>query len=164
VRRTAFDFIGRSLMNADAEVPVETLERLRSLWEWWNQEGGARRLLGKEIEAFGWWFASERFHSEWADAQAKWVLSTGTVLEPDHLVVKRLETRVNEDPLAAVQILEGIWENIRDHWTFYGWRDECRNILRTALASNNDEAQRVARALINKLAARGHLEFRSLLT
>lgn len=163
VRHLAFDFIGRSLMDAEGEVPEEPLARLRGFWEWWQLEGTSRRLLGKEVEAFGWWFASDRFEGGWADAQAKWVLSTGFVLEPDHVVVERLEARVKMDPLAAVRILDGLWESIREQWTFYGWRDECRNILQTALASENDDAKQVAKALINKLAARGHLEFRSLL-
>jgi hypothetical protein len=163
VRHVAIDFIGRSLMNSEEEVPAEPLTRLRTFWEWWRHEGGARHLLGKEIEAFGWWFASGRFDPGWADAQANWILNNGTALEPDHVVVERLETRVNRDPLAAVQILDGLWESIRDQWTFYGWRDECRNILQTALASDSDDAKRVARALINKLAARGQLEFRTLL-
>jgi hypothetical protein len=92
------------------------------------------------------------------------VLSTGSALEPDHVLVEQLEERVKSDPVAALRILDGLWENLRDPWSFYGWRDECRNILQTALASESDEAKQVARALINKLAARGHLEFRSLLT
>lgn len=163
VRHAAFDFIGRSLMNTEEDVPPEPLARLRSLWEWWRQEGGTRRLLGKEIEAFGWWFASGRFEQGWAEAQANWVLSNGSVLEPDHVVIERLEKMVNRNPLAAVRILDGIWENLRDQWTFHGWRDECRNILQEVLASESDEAKQVARALINKIAARGHLDFRSLL-
>jgi hypothetical protein len=164
VRHAAFDFIGRSLMDAEGEVSEETLARLRDIWEWWRLEGGARHLLAKEVGAFGWWFASERFDPGWADAQATWALSIGAVLEPDHVVVERLQTRVKTDPLAAVRILDSLWESIRDQWTFYGWRDECRNILQTALASDSDEAKQVARALINKIAARGHLEFRGLLT
>jgi hypothetical protein len=164
VRHAAFDFIGRSLVNTEEEVAAETLARLRSLWEWWRQEGTARHLLGKEIEAFGWWFASGRFDPVWVDAQANWVLSNGSVLEPDHVVIERLETIVNRDPLAVVRILDGIWESLRDQWTFHGWRDECRNILQAVLDSDSDEAKQVARALINKIAARGHLEFRSLLT
>ncbi|HJR60319.1 MAG TPA: SIR2 family protein [Vicinamibacterales bacterium] len=164
VRHVAFDFIGRSLMDAEGEISEETLARIRSVWEWWRQEGAARHLLGKEVGAFGWWFASERFDPGWADAQANWVLVNGSALEPDHVVVERLETRVNRDPLAAVRILDGLWESIRDQWTFYGWRDECRNILQRTLASDSDEAKQVARALINKIAARGHLEFRGLLT
>jgi hypothetical protein len=83
-------------------------------------------VFGKEVEAFGWWFTSERF-----------------------------ETRAKPDPLAAVRILDGVWESVRDQRTSYGWRDECRNILQTALASGSDEAKQVIRALINKLAARG---------
>ena len=78
-------------------------------------------------------------------------------------MVESLQKRVKDDPLAAVRILDGLWENIRDPWTFHGWKDECRNVLQTALASANDDARRVARGLVNKLAARGHLEFRALL-
>ena len=77
LRHSAFDFIGRSLMNSEGEVPAESLARIRSLWEWWRQDGAERRLIGKEVETFGWWFASEQFDWGWAEAQAVWVLVPG---------------------------------------------------------------------------------------
>jgi hypothetical protein len=63
------------------------------------------RLIGKEVETFGWWFASEQFDWGWAEAQAVWVLGNGSTLEPDHVVVESLQERVKDDPLAAVRIL-----------------------------------------------------------
>jgi hypothetical protein len=74
LRHSAFDFIGRSLMNTEGEVPAESLARIQSLWEWWRQDGAERRLIGKEVETFGWWFASQQCDWGWAEAQAVWVL------------------------------------------------------------------------------------------
>jgi hypothetical protein len=164
LRRSAFDFIGRSLMNTAGEVSPEASSRLRSLWDWWRTEAKSRGLVGRELEAFGWWLGSGKCGNPWAIEQALWVLSTGATLEPDHLVAKFLEGLVSAEPLAAVRILDGLWENARDQWTIYGWRDECHAVLQTALSASDDEAVRIARAMVNKLAARGHLEFRSLLS
>jgi predicted XRE-type DNA-binding protein len=160
LRGAALEFIGRSLEATQDDIPAAALERLRALWEWWFENAPG---LSKDIEAFGWWLASGRFASHWSIPQAIRVLKAGYSLEPDHMVVKYLITLAKERPADAARILDGIWEHVSDEWSIYGWRDEAREVLQTALRSADKEAVQIARALINKLAARGHLEFRDLL-
>jgi len=163
LRRAALDFVGRSLWNSDEGIPPAVLARFRELWEWRFEQAKDTNGMNNELEPFGWWLASGKFDPDWAVEQGLRVLRTGKSLEPDHLVVEYLVTLAQTRPLAAVQIVEGLIENLREHWSFYGWRDGARDLLKAVLASNDNQALVLARAVVNKLAARGHLEFRDLL-
>ena len=162
-RRAALEFIGRSLMNTEDDVPSAVIARLQLLWEWSFGEAANRPVVSPELETFGWWLASEQFPLKWALQQAARVLETGRSLEPDHLVVKYLASLVQKRPVDATNILHGLWENVSDQWTIYGWRKDARAILDAALKSDDVKAVQIAREIINKLAARGHAEFRDLL-
>ena len=162
-RRAALEFIGRSLMNTEDDIPPLVIARLQSLWEWWFGEATKGPDVAPELETFGWWLASEQFPLKWALKQASRVLDIGRSLEPDHLVVKYLATLVQKRPFDSAQILHGLWENVSDQWTIYGWRKDARAVLDAVLKSGDPKAVQIAREIINKLAARGHSEFRDLL-
>src|SRR5262249_29158927 len=106
----------------------------------------------------------DKFDFAWAYDQLLWVLGTGSLPEPSATVVEYLRERVKSDPEQAVRALDGVWENLGDTWSFYGWRKECREILAAALASANATARTAPLVLVNTLASRGHPVFRSLLT
>jgi len=54
-------------------------------------------------------------------------------------------------------------ESDRPGWQFDGWRQAPRQILATAVASSDTQARQAAIDEINRLGARGRLEFRDLL-
>ncbi|WP_143744322.1 hypothetical protein [Neomoorella thermoacetica] len=69
IRGHTMDFVGRSLMNKDIEVPAQLIERLKALWE--HRIGIARRSpypteFTEELSVFGWWFAPVKFDLNWA--------------------------------------------------------------------------------------------------
>ena len=49
-------------------------------------------------------------------------------------------------------------------WTIYGIRDHIIAIVKTALGSGNVEAKAAAERLVEYLVARGHFEYRGLLS
>ena len=54
-------------------------------------------------------------------------------------------------------------EGDQEGWKVYRWRGQLKKLLLTVLKSHDPEAQELAKSLINKLLAKGHLEFRKFL-
>ena len=55
-------------------------------------------------------------------------------------------------------------EGEKKGWGMILWSDHVKNVLSNALSSENVEAHKAAEKIINKLAARGNLDFNALLT
>jgi hypothetical protein len=117
-----------------------------------------------ELIPFGWWFASAKFEDTWTMAQLKEVLKLAGKAELDDMVVERLAELAYRMPLPAVECLSLIIEGDKDGWGILGWRDHARTILVTTLQSVDHEARAAAVDLVHRLGARGHLEFRDLLS
>lgn len=155
----------RGLKDADEdeekEVSAETIDRIKALWEWRVQEAGG--ILSKEFEGFGWWFASGKFDDAWAMEQLAVALKLAGKVEPDDMVVERLETLVTDMPKRAVECLRMIVDGDIERWAIHGWMDRARTILEKAIQGQTPEAREAAVDLVHRLGARGYLEFRDLL-
>lgn len=163
-RNVAFDFIGQSLGGPDHPVPPEMQDRMRRLWERNVAQSAESTPLGNAaLEPFGWWLKSGNFDLSWSLKQAEAVLALGATLEPDHVVVEYLEAVAKERPLEAARILAGLCDNMKDEWSIHGWIDHAMTVLATVMASGNADAVNQARAVSNRLVARGHTRFRGLL-
>jgi len=164
VKAHALAFVGRAFKQTEGDIPAETLDRLKQLWE--RRLAAAKKAqrpsdFEKEIAAFGWWFVSGKFDAEWVIAQLAEALQIVGKAEPDHMVVEKLAEIVETYPLEAVKSLKVIVEGDREGWGIYGWREYARNILRVAL--QDVTAKQKAEDLIQYLGSRGYLEFRDLL-
>lgn len=165
-RGKAFEFIGLSLNRNEDEVPEVILGRLRVLWEQrFNDivKAGMLEPSEPELVAFGWWFISGKFGDDWAIIQLRRILELGVQLEPEHTIVERLANLAPTWPALAVECLNLVFDNDVDGWGIYRWRDSARAIVAHALQSSDDVAVRNATGLVNRLAARGILDFRDLL-
>lgn len=163
----ALEFVGSSLRDTHEPLPADMSMRLQDLW--------AARLVKirrsptpanhvRELAAFGWWFVSQKFDSRWSIAQLLEVLSLAQKAEPDHLVVERLVAIAATMPLEAVQCLDLMVQGDKEGWNIAGWRDDARKILATAIASGNPTGKQAATDLVNRLAARGILDYADLLS
>jgi hypothetical protein len=166
-RAHAVWFLGQSLHGATEAIAPEVIARLQALWT--SRTDAVRSAANPEAQsgelvAFGWWFASEKFDEAWATDQLKQSLELADQAEPDHLVVEHLVRVAQRTPLAAVQCLNLIIIGDVEGWHIHGWREEARTILLAALTSNDHDARRASEALINRLGARGQLDFQSLLS
>lgn len=163
----AIGFVGRSLHNTKEAIPPHIIDKLRELW--FNRIDAAKRDVTPsshkdELAAFGWWFTSEKFEKEWAIAQLEEVLELTGEIEPDHLVVEHLAKVAPLMPTPAVNCLNLITQVARETWRIYGYQGHARTILATALKIGDTNAVEIAEDTINRLMARGYLEFRDLLT
>jgi len=167
LRGYALEFIGRSLCNTQDAIDPQILNRLQVLWD--QRLEAARSSTepssyATELAAFSWWFSSTKFDDSWAIAQLKQVLELVGKVDPDFLVVERLAALADAMPEPAVECLELILKKDNKGWGIYGWRDEAKTILVTAIKGSNDTARQTAEALIHHLGERGYWEFRELLS
>lgn len=166
LRSHVLDEVGRWLSSVKGPVAPEVLERLRRLWESYFQHhlptvGKSAGMGG--IAAFGQWFGAGKFDPRWSLPQLHAVLRQSGRVMPGFLVVEELGKVVDESPLLAVQCLQMMVDGVTDRWETLGWRDEARTVLDKALRGPDDVAADLARALINRLAARGYPGFDDLL-
>jgi hypothetical protein len=163
LRGYALDYIGRSFYNIEGLVPDDVQNRLRILWEKRLEVAKQVESLENhkaEIVAFGWWFVSGKFDTEWAMSQLLEALAVAKKVEQDHKVVEKLVDVVEVMPKETVECLELIVKGDRKGWRTHGFRDKAKLILAKALKT---EASITAENVIHYLGKRGYIDFRSLL-
>lgn len=166
LRAHVLEFIGRSLRNTEGAVDAGVLERLRSLWV--MRLGIARcspspGMHAAELAAFGWWCISGKFEDSWAVEQLSVALSLTRKIDADWLVLERLATLAEAMPKEAVRCVSLMIDGDLQGWEIHGWRDQLRAILSTVIQSADTIAKQSAVEVINRLGAKGFLEFRGLL-
>jgi len=162
LRAHALDFVGRSLHNTSDPIPIDVLERLKTLWDRRLAEAKkAPTAHQQEVAAFGWWFVSGKFDPAWAIKHLGEALSIAGKVEPDYIVVEKLAEIAKQHPPEAVQCLKMIVEGDQKGWGIHTWREHARAILAVALKDSSARSQ--AESLIQYLGRRGHLDFRDLL-
>ncbi|WP_167844822.1 hypothetical protein [Scytonema millei] len=167
LRSYALRFVGRSLDNTKDAIDPEILNRLQLLWE--KRIDSVRSSADpssyvSEIATFGWWFSSAKFDDSWAIAQFKQVLELVGKVDPEFLVLKHLAKLADVMPESAVECLKLIIEKDKKGGGIYGWHNDAKTILTTAIKGNNDKARQVAESIIHRLGERGHWEYRDLLS
>jgi hypothetical protein len=166
IRGHALGFIGRSLCDVKDNVPHQTLERMKMLWQsrlTAAKESPMPDIYAAEMAAFGWWFDSGKFEDSWAVKQLGDALKIARKMEREDAVVERLAALSQRMPLEAVQCLEAIAKGDKEGWGIYGWRQHGRTILSTALAESNPETRTAAESLVHYLGGRGYFQFGELL-
>lgn len=166
LRGHALDFVGRSLKSDNADIDPRILERSKVLWE--SRIAVAKKaqnqsIYENEMSAFGWWFASGKFDEKWSSDQYLDALEIGKKTQTDYFVAEHLVELVKILPLESVKILSKMVLVDKPGWIVLGNKNEVKAILSTALNAPEQTAQEEARNLINRLVARGYIEFNDLL-
>jgi hypothetical protein len=161
-RAQAIESIGLAL--TDGELTDAMSVRLCSLWE--------RRLAAvrhpnresatEELRGFGLWFVSGRLEASWSLQQLVAVVNAGGRIDSDHAVAERL-ANLRESHLAAVlHALDLLIDAGTTPWFVIGARDDIEIMLVSGLTAEGEPAER-AREIVNRLVARGHVDFERLL-
>jgi hypothetical protein len=168
LRKQALEFVGRSLLNTAEAIPGEVLERLKALWESRVQVVRAasdREPYRIELTAFGAWFLSAKFDDAWSIDQLHQLMD---VTEGDAIhaypLIKRLTVLAPQMPDEAVQILERLLFGPKRNWQYVAGISEVGEILKMALGGSNAQAAQVAVRIVDKLAERGDMTYRPLVT
>ena len=161
LRGYAVGFVGRLLSAPRTVADVGVLERLKALWV---ARRGASDAAPEEHTAFGWWFASGRFDTDWAFAQLQGVLERYGVVEAPPHVAERLVQLATSRPGEVIAALRLMLEQSPDPWLILTIKEQIRQVMLAVMSNPQDEqARQAGRGLVNVLAARGHPEFRDLI-
>jgi hypothetical protein len=154
-------FVGETL---SGEIPAEVLTRFQTLWE--RRLEKSRESPGShkhELIAFGALFSSKSFAEDWAIIQLKNSLQISGWSEPDHKVVEYLAELSERFPKDAVDCLAIMVEGDKDGWRVQFWSEHVRNILMSGLGTPDRETREIAEAMVHRLGAQGHWQFRDLI-
>jgi hypothetical protein len=108
---------------------------------------------------------SAKFDDAWAIERLRQVTD---LIEGDAInafpLIKRLTVLAPQMPDEAVQILERLLFGPRRHWQHMASMSEVGEILRVALGGSNAQAAQAAVRIVDKLAERGEMTYRPLVS
>ena len=162
LRNHALSFIGRNGKDA-SKVMIKRFVKL------WNSRlviatiENDNTQYAEELKAFGWWFVSELFDDDWCLGELEKVLQITGEIDKENQVIERLAYLSTKYPLQTVSLVERMIEGVDKGRKIYRWKLDVKKILSNALESENAEAHKTAKDLINKLAACGYADFAFLL-
>ncbi|MDH7482525.1 MAG: hypothetical protein QHH26_11225 [Armatimonadota bacterium] len=163
IRAHALRFIGSALKQTKEKIPEEILSRLKQLWEWRLKIADERGLsqFEKEIEAFGWWFVSEKFDLDWSLDQLVKSLELVHRIKPSYDVLKALAKMGKASLPRSIKVVRMIAEGDQNGWEIYVSRKDIRAILQAGL--QDPIAEEESKKVINYLGSRGFIDFKDLL-
>jgi hypothetical protein len=156
LRREALSHLGRLVFRSEDQLPLEVLDRLKSLWEWRERRAEETGDDG-ELGAFSWWFMSPHFPEEWSVLHL--VRATGATgrLEIPIQVTARLSAIAPHHPTASVAVLDVLSNVYPGDWQTYVLAEHAPRILAVGLRSEDTTVQQRARQLLDRLGRQGHL-------
>jgi len=167
LRAHAMGFLGRDMhRKQDEPVSPEVQNRLKVLWNWRMELcGGLASMPHEELKAFGYWFAWGEFDAEWSLSILKAVIQGPGLGHANSYVFERVAEIFDECPKECLNVTEQFVETNTDQWFFVGTRKKegIWNLLEKALQNSDADIQSHARAIVNLIGSKGHLEFRELL-
>jgi len=165
-RSSALRFVANSLASHEGDLSADLQERLTTLWEWRMKEAGESNdpKEREELTTFGGWFAYGKLDPEWSSRMLIEVLKLAEKVGHPGMVIGRIAVIAQTDLKRAVDCLQAFVAADREGWRHTMAKDDLETILRAALHSDQPEITRPARGIIDKLAERGDLSYRALVT
>ena len=156
-RRLALESVGRGLAQDGPPLEPAVLNRLVALWD--RRVQAAQTRSSMELSAYGWWFCSTRLPAERRFDGLRNALTLAGAAEPAHMVIEQLATLATDHPRPAAELLAAMVDHETDGWRFSLWDESAATIIRTGLASPDQDARRAAQEAASRAAARGHLSW-----
>ncbi len=155
--RSLLETVGRCLVPDGPSLEEPVLRRLLTLWD--SRVASARTNPSGELSAFGWWFCSNQIPLVVRLQGLRDALALSGHVEPAHQVVECLAALSISHPRDAAELLGAMVENEDDGWRLTLWDKSAAQIIKTAVASGDPEAVRLACEAASRAAARGHSQW-----
>lgn len=141
----------------EGTIPREILDRFVRLIDLRVANGQNHPV---EMEAFGWLFGTGKFDTEWSLDRMKDTLEISSKSNPDHSVVEELSKFASSFPGPVIECLTHLVDGADTEWKIQYWSPHLRTAIKIAREKGEGEPVNL---LVNKLAARGFVDFRDLL-
>jgi hypothetical protein len=156
LRREALSHLGWLIFRSGDQLPLEVLDRLKSLWEWRERRAEETGEDG-ELGAFSWWFLSSHFPEEWSVPHLVRAAGATGRLEIPVQVTARLSAIAPRHPAASVAVLDVLSKADPGDWQTYALAEHAPCILAVGLRSEDATIHQRARQLLDRLGRQGHL-------
>jgi hypothetical protein len=150
-----FWFIARILR--DGDVSPEVHQRFVNLIEKRIAHGQEHPI---EMKSFGWLFTLAKFEPEWRLRRLREALEISPASDPDYMVIETLSGLATDFPSLVIECMTRLVEAEEMEYKVQYWSPNIRHAIAAAFEKGDSES---AIVLINKLAARGQVNFRDLL-
>ncbi|MHB8344039.1 MAG: hypothetical protein ACYDED_07225 [Ferrimicrobium sp.] len=157
LRRSLIEAMGRGLVPDGPPLEEPVLQRLLALWN--SRVAAARSIPSGELSAFGWWFCSSQIPLVIRLQGLRDALALSGHAEPAHQVVKCLADLSLERPRDAAELLGAMAESEDEGWRFTLWDESAAQIIKTAVASGDPGAVKLAGEAASRAAARGRAQW-----
>lgn len=158
------NFIGFRLYKSKAADTEEAhIKKLMALWEKIVLLTQQDSTKAEALEEFGTWFASRKFDPEWALEKLTHAAVTAGTIHLDFAALEYMETLTGSYPEESLKALSAMIDGTRERWAVSSWSKHATAIIQSAFNSNNATVKESAKALANKLVAKGYTEYRNVI-
>lgn len=157
------NFIGFRLYKKEADNKKNELNKLAALWLEVVELTRRNPSKTEALEEFGTWFASGKFDPKWSLEQLSYSASKAKQIHLDFAALERMETLAKKFPEESLKALGAMIDGASERWAIDSWGSHTKAIIRIAYSSSDNIIKENAKALANKLVAKGYLEYRELI-
>lgn len=159
------NFVGfRLYKSKSTDTPAEQIEKLIELWNAIVKTTQDRSATVEALEEFGTWFASGKFDPKWSLEQLAYSASKAGEIHLDFAALEYMETLATKHPAESLKALSAMIDGTKERWSVSSWSKNATAIIKTAYRSSNADVKESAKALANKLVAKGYIEYRNIIT
>lgn len=155
-RAKTLEWVGRSLRETKELAPGDW-GRLVRLWE-----AAQARGADESLAEFGWWFGADVLDPAWRLEQLVAVLGKLGWVEADHVVVETFVRLAKDHARSVISCLGMMVDGDAEGWRIFSWQRDAQAVIQEVLTARDASDAGAARALANRLVARGRLEFQDL--
>ncbi len=157
-------YIGRSLYDKNEKFDPAILKKMMNLWDWRNVTiSTSPKEHKEELKTFGWWFSSDRFDSQWALKNLKFVLENIGEVDTYLYVMEEMDNLAKKYPEEIIDcwlfLVEGSGEDLPRH----AWSRHIRTTVQTIQASSNPKAIEKMKIFVDKVGALKIVELSDLM-
>ena len=166
ITKAAIDSLGRHGLHAEKNggktLEDSLIERLIGFYQerLKDVESRGESFDSETLEDYGWWFISGFLKEEISLELLRRTLSiTKGQIDPDHLVIEKLEELTARQPLLVAQCLDLIAQNTKEKWVILGNKDKIKTILGKLFETGQPDVISVAEGIIGRLSSKGYTDF-----
>lgn len=157
------NFIGFRLYKKETKTTQRELNKLIRLWTEVVKIAENDPTKTIALEEFGTWFASEKFDTKWSLEQLAYSATKAKQIHLDFAALERMEKIVGDYPAESIEALNAMIDGARERWAIDSWSSHTKAILQSAMSSKDNTVKEAAKAVANKLIAKGYLEYREII-
>ena len=157
------NFIGFRLYKKESDTDMNELDKLVKLWAAVVDITRSDPSKVEALEEFGTWFASGKFDAKWSLEQLTYSASRAKQIHLDFAALERMETLAKDHPKESLAALSAMVDGAKERWAIDSWSSHAKVVIQSANDSSDTSIKESVKKLVDKLVAKGYLEYRDII-